>query len=369
MPDEAREVDVRGGMSKEARRDPAAVLRRIALLLEQTGAEAHRARAFRRAAGAVAALAQRELEQRAREGTLQALPGVGDVTSSVAADVLAGRPVPYLERLEVEAARLDDAPGSELLHALRGDCHVHSDWSDGHATIQEMAEAARDLGHDYMVLTDHSPSLRIARGLSPERLREQLDVVAALNVELAPFRILTGIEVDILEDGALDQEDELLARLDVVVGSVHSLLRMERAPMTERMLAAVAQPHLDILGHCTGRMRRRGRDRPESEFDAAAVFAACARHDKAVEVNSLPERRDPPRRLIDLALAAGCRFALDSDAHYPGQLANKRDGARRAMEQGVPAERIVNALDADALLAWTASHTAASRPGRAAGDA
>jgi putative hydrolase len=138
-----------------------------------------------------------------------------------------------------------------------------------------MAEAARDLGHDYLVLTDHSPRLTVANGLSPERLLAQLDEVALLNEELRPFRILTGIEVDILEDGALDQTDELLGRLDVVVASVHSKLRMPAREMTRRMVAAVANPHTDILGHCTGRMVA-GRGRPESEFDPGAVFAACA---------------------------------------------------------------------------------------------
>ena len=117
-----------------------------------------------------------------------------------------------------------------------------------------MAEAARALGHRYWALTDHSPRLTVAHGLDAERLRRQLDVVAELNAELAPFRILTGIEVDILEDGALDQDEELLARLDVVVASVHSKLRMEEPEMTRRMLRAVESPHTDILGHCTGRI-------------------------------------------------------------------------------------------------------------------
>ncbi len=141
-----------------------------------------------------------------------------------------------------------------LRAAMRGDCHTHSDWSDGGSPPLEMAEAARDLGHEWIALTDHSPRLTVANGLSAERLRAQLELVGQLNAQLAPFRILTGIEVDILEDGTLDQDDDLLGRLDVVVASVHSKLRMPAGPMTERMVAAVSSPHVDVLGHCTGRM-------------------------------------------------------------------------------------------------------------------
>ncbi len=181
------------------------------------------------------------------------------------------------------------------------------------------------------------------------------------------FRILTGIEVDILADGSLDQDDDLLARLDVVVGSVHSGLKDERSKMTRRMLKAVANPHLDILGHVTGRMvssrpagvtgpgdrGHRARTRAESDFDADAVFAACAEHDTAVEINSRPERQDPPKRLIRRALEAGCRFAINTDAHAPGQLDWQRFGCERAALCGVPADRVVNTWSAEQLVAWT----------------
>jgi putative hydrolase len=252
---------------------------------------------------------------------------------------------------------------AELLAPLRGDCHTHSDWSDGGSPIEEMALAARGLGHDYIALTDHSPRLTVAKGLSADRLREQLDVVAALNEELAPFRILAGIEVDILDDGSLDQEEELLARLDVVVASVHSKLRMEREPMTQRMVVAAANPHVDVLGHCTGRLvaRREGgreggsRGRPESDFDAELVFASCLRFGTAVEVNSRPERLDPPKRLLRLAVDMGCHLAVDTDAHAPGQLEWQHYGAERAAACGATAERIINTWPAEELLAWTAS--------------
>ena len=219
-----------------------------------------------------------------------------------------------------------------------------------------MAEVAIELGHAYVVITDHSPRLTVANGLSPERLVAQLDEIERLNVELAPFRILTGIEVDINEDGALDQEPELLARLDVVVGSVHSALRSEARAMTVRMVTALANPHLDILGHCTGRMVTGKRKRPESAFDPEIVFAAADRFDKAIEINSRPERLDPPKRLLRLAIESGCRVAIDSDAHAPGQMAWLVNGCERAFLTGVTAPTIVNALDADALLDWTASH-------------
>jgi putative hydrolase len=215
-----------------------------------------------------------------------------------------------------------------------------------------MAVAARELGHEWVALTDHSPRLTVAKGLSPERLRRQLEVVEALNVELAPFRILTGIEVDILEDGSLDQEEELLARLDLVVASVHSKLRMERKAMTRRMVTAVANPHVDVLGHCTGRLVV-GRGRPESEFDAELVFTACQRFGVAVEVNSRPERLDPPRRLLTMATEMGCLVAIDTDAHAPGQLEWQVYGCARAAECGVAAESVVNTRSAGEVVAWT----------------
>jgi putative hydrolase len=229
---------------------------------------------------------------------------------------------------------------------------VHSDWSDGGSPIEEMATAARDLGHEYMVLTDHSPRLTVANGLSPERLRQQLDLVAEINERLAPFRILTGIECDINLDGSLDQEPELLARLDLVVASVHSKLRMPSDEMTPRMVAAISNPHTDVLGHCTGRLVT-GRGRPESEFDAEVVFAACAQFDVAVEINSRPERKDPPKRLLRLAIEAGCKVSIDTDAHAPGQLSWQPIGCERAVLCGVQPESIVNTWSADELLSWT----------------
>jgi putative hydrolase len=333
---------------------PAAALRRIAFLLERGREPTYKVRAFRRAAAAVDATDPEELARLAAApgDGLRRLPGIGEVTERVIREALAGEVPVYLRRLEAIEGQPVAEGAAALRAALRGDLHSHSDWSDGGSPIAEMAEAARDLGHDYLALTDHSPRLTVANGLSPERLRDQLDEVARLNEALAPFRVLTGIEVDILEDGSLDQTDELLGRLDVVVASVHSKLRMPGREMTRRMVAAVANRHTDVLGHCTGRMVL-GRGRPESEFDPEAVFAACAEHGVAVEVNSRPERQDPPKRLLRLAVEAGCLVAVDTDAHAPGQLDWQLGGCERAFACGVSASRVVNALAADDLLAWT----------------
>lgn len=337
--------------------EPVAALQRIAFLLERELQPTYRVKAFRNAAAAIAGLSAGELDRLAGAGRLQDLPGIGEKTERVILDAMAGEVPAYLAHLEAGPSAVPRlvGPAQELFDALRGDCHVHSDWSDGGSPIQEMAETARARGHDWAALTDHSPRLTVANGLSSARLRQQLEVVAELNEGLAPFRLLTGIEVDILPDGGLDQEPELLEQLDIVVASVHSKLRMERDAMTRRMLLALANPHVDVLGHCTGRLVV-GKGRPESQFDADLVFAACLRFDKALEVNCRPERLDPPRRLLSRAMEMGCKLAIDTDAHAPGQLEWQPYGCERAAECGAAPDLVVNTWNADRLLTWAASH-------------
>ncbi|MEV5972318.1 PHP domain-containing protein [Streptomyces sp. NPDC051921] len=315
---------------------PDEALRRIAFLLEWRGASPYRVRAFHTAADAVRDLPPGPVD------AAQAvhIRGVGPVTAEVISQASTGAVPRYLARLEAEAEP-EARAGWDLAAASTGDCHLHSDWSDGGSPIEEMAEAARALGHRWAVLTDHSPRLTIAHGLSPDRLRSQLEAVAAVNARMGPdFRLLTGIECDILDDGSLDQDADLLDRLDIVVASVHSKLRSEPEPMTARLLAAVRNPRVDVLGHCTGRIVT-GRGRPQSRFDAPAVFAACAEAGTAVEINCRPERRDPPDDLLVQAAAAGCRFAVDTDAHAPEQLHWQSTGYARAARVGLGADRLI----------------------------
>jgi putative hydrolase len=332
--------------------DPIAALRAVAFYYERERADTYRVKAYRSAADRLAELDPDEVVDRARAGTLTDLKGVGKKTAAVVADVVASGTSAAVEEL-AERNTAPVAGGAEVRAALRGDCHTHSTWSDGGSDILEMARTARDLGHQWMVLTDHSQNLTVANGLSPERRRRQFDVITEVNEELTPFRLLRGIEVDILEDGAIDAPDDLLEELDLVVASVHSKLRAPSDEMTARMICGVSHPLVDVLGHCTGRLVTGGRGtRPPSTFDAEAVFDACLENGVAVEINSRPERLDPPRDLLRQALAAGCEFVIDTDAHAPGQLDWQPYGCERAVECEVPAGRIVNTRSADDLLAW-----------------
>ncbi|WP_295831112.1 PHP domain-containing protein [uncultured Microbacterium sp.] len=324
--------------------DPLDALTEIAYLLERERSSRYKSKAFRTAAAAIEGLSDAQL----RDPGLRRRAGIGESTFAVIQQALAGEVPERLAKLRAESA---PEGGEELRAQLRGDLHSHSDWSDGLTPIEAMVDAARGLGHEYLALTDHSPRLTVANGLSPERLRAQIEIVRRHRG--GGFTLLTGIEVDILDDGALDQEDELLHALDVVVASAHSKLRMERGPMTRRLVAAASDARVDVLGHVTGRLVEGARGtRPPSEFDAREVFAAAAASGVAVEINSRPERQDPPEDLLALAIEAGCLFSIDSDAHAPGQLSLLDYGAARAEAAGVPADRIVTTWPLDRLRAW-----------------
>lgn len=334
--------------------DPVTALQRVAWLLERRRESTYRVEAFRKAARAAAALDPDDLAARAGAGTLTAVPAIGKTTAAIITEAARGELPGYLDRLQADPEPHPAGEAAALVTAARGDLHAHTDWSDGGAPVDEMAAAATAYGLEWLAITDHSPRLTIANGLSPQRLADQIEVIDTWNAEHDDLHLLRGIEVDILDDGTLDQDDALLARLDVVTASVHSKLRMDPAPMTRRLLAAVGDPRVNVLGHCTGRRVVRGRGhRPPSTFDAEAVFAACAESGTAVEINSRPERVDPPDELLALAVDLGCLFAVDSDAHAPGQLEFTVLGAQRAAAHGIDPDRIVTTWPLERLLAWT----------------
>jgi putative hydrolase len=336
--------------------DPVAALNEIAYLLERERASEFKTKAFRTAAAVLAKVPADDRAEQVASGQLKKTKGIGSSTYEVIVEALGGKVPAYLEDARERTAKPFVEGEQRILPLLKGDLHTHSEWSDGTTPIELMVETAQWLGREYLAITDHSPRLRIANGLSADRLKDQLDVVKKMNKDPNDFRLLSGIEVDILDDGGLDQVDPLLDRLDIVVASVHSKLAMEPRAMTERMLAAVANPRTNILGHCTGRLVEGSRGtRASSQFDAKAVFVACAANNIAVEINSRPERRDPPGPLIELAMKAGCLFSIDSDAHAPGHLGLLDFGAARAQAHGIPVERIVTTWSVDEVLEWARS--------------
>ncbi|MEM9613333.1 MAG: PHP domain-containing protein [Actinomycetota bacterium] len=313
---------------------------RAVYLLDRGRAERAKVQAFLKGRAILAQLAPEEVAERVANDRLTSLDGIGPSIASVVAAAVTGGPTDYLDKLDARSIiPLDE--GVDLRRALRGDCHSHSTWSDGGAAVRAMAQAAVDLGHDYLVVTDHSERLTVAHGLSAERLAEQRMEIEALNVELAPFRLLCGLEVDIMEDGSLDLPDEVLATLDVVIASVHRAIHQPSAQMTRRLVTAVANPNVDILGHCSNR-KIGARPRKPSQFDADYVFAACANFGTAVEINCRPERLDPPDDLLELALEWDCTVSINSDAHAPGQLEWINYGCDKAAVAGIEPEQVFN---------------------------
>ena len=332
-------------------RDPIVDLREIARLLDRHGGQARRAQAFRRAADALSALPR---EERARVDAARqwaTLPGIGATSAKVIGQSHAGRAPDYLAELEAADGPLV-ARENPLADLITGDLHTHTEWSDGSSSLEEMALEAVRLGRQWLAITDHSPRLRVANGLSTERRQAQREHIAALNDALDGFRLLAGAEVDILDDGSLDGEPAALDPLDVVVASVHSKLTMDADAMTVRMVTAVANPRTNVLGHCTGRRVQGDKLRARSQFDAEVVFEACRQFGVAVEINSRPERQDPPDDLLALAAEMDCLFAIDTDAHAPGQLGFSEYGAARAAAAGIAPDRIVTTWPLDLLQDW-----------------
>ncbi|HMX41514.1 MAG TPA: PHP domain-containing protein, partial [Saprospiraceae bacterium] len=228
---------------------------------------------------------------------------------------------------------------------LRGVLHVHTTWSDGLHSLREMCEYARSLGYDYIGITDHSQAAFYANGLKPDRVLAQMAEIDALNAELAPFRIFKGIESDILNDGALDYEEELLGKFDFIVASVHSNLKMSREKATERVLRAIRHPRTTILGHPTGRLLLSREGYP---LDWPAVMDACAEHGVALELNANPHRLDLDWSLIPEATRRGIRISINPDAHSREGIHHMRYGVMAARKGGLRAADCLNALGAEA---------------------
>ena len=298
---------------------PAEALDRVVYLLDRDLAEGRRVAAYAKARDLVRELGDDEVIRLHRAGELLDLPDIGKSTGHVIALAIDGGIDEHLAALEAETA-IDVGEGAELRAALKGDCHSHTTWSDGGASVTEMARTAMALGHEYLVITDHSPRLTIAHGLNRERLLQQLDEIDAGERGAGPVphphrhggRHPRGRRPRPGRSTCWSGSTSSSRR-------VHSKLRMAEQEMTRRMVLAVASPHVDILGHCTGR-KVVGTGRPQSQFDADIVFAACARFDTAVEINCRPERQDPPEELLALALDWDCKVSIDTDAHAPGQL-------------------------------------------------
>jgi DNA polymerase (family 10) len=298
-------------------------------------------------------------------------------TFATEAEAYAFLGLPFIEpELREDGGEIEAALGGRLprlieLGDLRGDLHSHSDWSDGVHSIEVMAEAARRRGHAYQVLTDHSQSLAIARGLTPERVEQQRTIIAELNARFAAeeaagtappetpaegFRLLHGCELEIRADGALDYPDDLLERFDLVVASVHVSRRQSRSDLTRRTLNGIRSPHVDVIAHPSGRMIQ---SRDDLDLDWDAVYADAARTGTVLEMNGSPHRLDLAVDRARRAVEVGCTLSIDSDAHKTAEFDFLRWGISQARRAWVGPGQVLNTRSRADLLAWLAG-----KPGR-----
>jgi DNA polymerase (family 10) len=286
---------------------------------------------------------------------LQALPPNTNTRAGDEAAIYASAGLPWIApelregRGEVQQAQRGQLPRLLELSDLRGAVHNHSTWSDGTASIESMARACMALGLEYLVISDHSRTAVYAGGLSIERLEAQAREIEKLNSQLAPFRILHSVESDILADGSLDYPDDVLARLDLVIASVHSGLKMDKQQATERLLKAIENPYTTVLGHPTGRLLL---SRPGYPLDHEAIIGACARHGVVMELNANPWRLDLDWTWIPSALQAGVWISVNPDAHSVEGLKDMHYGVLAARKGGLSAEKTWNALPLSELCTW-----------------
>jgi putative hydrolase len=324
----------------------AQVLSEIGYLLRQNEKERFRAKAFSAAAWTLA-LERPDLDALQAAGSLTSIEGVGEGIARVLTDVIQTGQSRYLNRLreQMKQPALDDETDLDL-GAYQGDIHSHTKWSDGRATMLEMARGAAALGYRYLGITDHSPRITVVHGLDAGRLVAQSREMAEVQSQVEGVTLLQGIEVDILEDGSLDLPDAVLEILDIVIASPHVKLRQEPAAMTERMMRAASHPHVDVIGHPTG---RRPGSREGATYDFEAVFKEAARNGVVLEIDCDPARMDLSPEMARMARDLGCNFVVDADAHAPAEFAYVAMGFWMARRAGIPKERILNFRPLDEL--------------------
>ena len=324
----------------------AQTLSEIGYLLRQQEKERYRARAFSSAAWSIA-IERPDLVRLAMTDSLTSIEGVGDGIARVLKDMVETGQSRYLNRLREQMqqpAREDETPLD--FKRYQGDIHSHTEWSDGKATMLEMARGAQAMGYKYLGITDHSPRIAVVHGLDAGRLLAQSKQMAEVQEQVEGVTLLQGIEVDILEDGALDLPDAVLEILDVVIASPHVKLRQEPSAMTERMMRAVSHPHVDVIGHPTG---RRPGSREGASYDFEAVFKEAAKNNVLLEIDCDPARMDLSPEMARTVRDIGCNFVMDADAHAPAEFAYVPMAMWMARRAGIPEDRILNFKPLDEL--------------------